>query len=51
MAYVGFGSIGMQQAISRQTVTTSRLLKKGFVGKGEGNRDVNSGDIHRNWKT
>ena len=30
---------------------SSRLLKKGFVGKGEGNRDVNSGDIHRNWKT
>jgi hypothetical protein len=29
----------------------SRLLKKGFVGKGEGNRDVNSGYIHRNLKT
>jgi hypothetical protein len=30
---------------------SSRLLKKGFFSKDEGNWHVEGDDIHRNWKT
>ena len=32
-------------------VEPSRLLKKGFFSKDEGNWHAESDDIHRNWKT